>query len=425
MFSAIVSRSKNNYLLILFCLLGFVSGLPFALVTTTFQAWLATQDVSIAQISLFSLVSIPYALKPFWAAPIDWLRMRFGINSRQIYFLSVISLCISLQMISTYHSLETQGMTIFLLTASFSSATIDICVDAMRIIFVPPLLQGLVSAWFVIFYRIAVILSGGIALVIADQVGWNCLYRYMSLLLSVVGTLGFIMLHSKALLNQSLPSDKSSKDFFKTVYLWLKAEAKSVCKALLFIFVYKFHGSFLASLLQVFLINNAHMSLSFIGYTYKTGGMLATFLGGLLAGTLSRYATVQRGVQLTVLLQLIATTTFLYLNALGHLEKYHLLITFAMYMESLCLGTSTTLITIIITQHCRKDLAATQYAFFTAVIAWQRSLITPFAGWVQTAFGWQGYFSVSLLFLPLLFLCVGKNFSFLPKTGSRLVHEYT
>lgn len=423
MFSKIVSRAASNYLLILFSLLGFVSGLPFALVTTTFQAWLATQDVSIAQISLFSLISLPYALKPLWAIPIDWLRMRFGINSRQIYFLSVISLSISLYFISTYDSFETLGVILLLLLASFSSATIDICVDAMRIIFVPPLLQGLVSAWFVIFYRIAFILSGGIALVIADQIGWNYLYRSLSLLLCLVGFIGFLMLHSKALSKQSLPSEQSSKHFFETIYSWLKDEAKPVCKALLFIFAYKFHGSFLASLLQVYLINNAHMSLSFIGYTHKTGGMLATFLGGLLAGLISRYSTVSRGVQLTVLLQLIATATFLYLSALGQPEKYHLLITFAMYMESLCLGTSTTLITIIITRHCKKELAATQYAFFTAVIAWQRSLITPVAGWIQTEFGWQGYFMISMLFLPLLLLFVGKKFSFLPESESRLAHE--
>ena len=94
-----------------------------------------------------------------------------------------------------------------------------------------------------------------------------------------------------------------------------------------------------------------------MGYTYKTGGMLATFLGGIIGGYLSRQASVKRGVQVTILIQLIATSMFIGIQALPVASAAHLsLITLAMYMESLSIGTSTTMITIIITKNCRSIL---------------------------------------------------------------------
>ena len=73
--------------LLTFCLLGFISGLPFALVTSTFQAWLTQGNVSITSIGLFGLVSMPYALKPIWAVLIDWLRAYCRVSLESIFLL--------------------------------------------------------------------------------------------------------------------------------------------------------------------------------------------------------------------------------------------------------------------------------------------------------------------------------------------------
>ena len=225
----------------------------------------------------------------------------------------------------------------------------------------------------------------------------------MAVLTGVMGCAGY-------LLSRNTESTKTTAEvaqkphFWQVIVQWLNTSRLRVLSALAFIFIYKFHGSFLASLLQVYLIKDAQMSLAFIGYTYKTVGMLATFAGGILAGTLTRYFSVKRGIQLTVLIQCIATGLFMLVHASQSPSEHYLLITLAMYMESLSIGTSTTLITIIITQQCQKDLAATQYAFFTAAIAWQRSLTTPIAAWVHSQWGWDGYFVVSMAVLPLVLL---------------------
>ncbi len=49
--------------MIVILLLGFSSGLPFALSFTTLSVWLAELGVRKADIGLFAMVSLPYALE--------------------------------------------------------------------------------------------------------------------------------------------------------------------------------------------------------------------------------------------------------------------------------------------------------------------------------------------------------------------------
>ncbi|GEM_PF-428281 len=409
--SSLMSANRQQryewYQLLTFCILGFVSGLPFALVTTTFQAWLTTSNVPIETIGAFGLVSLPYALKPLWAVGIDWLRAATPIGNRSVYLCAVVLLSMALYGMSAYQNHAHNGLVVLVVVGCFASATIDICVDAIRIISIDTSMQGSVSAWFVVFYRVAFIISGGMALVIVDHIGWQGLYHWMSLLMLTFGIMGYLLT-----LGLKMPQGKSRHKqhaFFSSILTWIRHHYAQITATLGFIFAYKFHGCFLASLLQVYLINEAKMSLSFLGYTYKTGGMLATFLGGIIGGSLTRYTSVKRGVQLTILLQLIATSLFICIHATQTPSEHPWLISIAMVMESLSLGTSTTMITIMITKNCQKQLAATQYAFFTAAIAWQRSLVTPLAASIQTQSGWQGYFMSSLILIPVILWLLEKE----------------
>ena len=58
-------------------LLGFSGGLPLALSFSTLSVWMAEENVSLRTIGLFSLVSMPYVLKPLWAPLFDQLRLAF------------------------------------------------------------------------------------------------------------------------------------------------------------------------------------------------------------------------------------------------------------------------------------------------------------------------------------------------------------
>ena len=90
-----------------------------------------------------------------------------------IYLAAVLLLSGSLYGMSTFHDHTHTELIALVVMGCFASATIDICVDAIRIISIDKSMQGTVSAWFVIFYRIAFIISGGMALVIVEHIGWQ------------------------------------------------------------------------------------------------------------------------------------------------------------------------------------------------------------------------------------------------------------
>src|ERR1700742_3568622 len=54
-------------------LLGFSSGLPFALAGQTLQAWMTESGVDIKTIGLFAFVGTPYWTKVFWSPAVDAL----------------------------------------------------------------------------------------------------------------------------------------------------------------------------------------------------------------------------------------------------------------------------------------------------------------------------------------------------------------
>ena len=56
-------------------LLGFSSGLPFALADDAFKAWMTKSGFDVKTIGWLSLVSLPYSLKFLWSPLIDRFRV--------------------------------------------------------------------------------------------------------------------------------------------------------------------------------------------------------------------------------------------------------------------------------------------------------------------------------------------------------------
>ena len=407
------TNRSNLSIILLFSILGFVSGLPYALVTSTFQAWLSVTQISVQSLGWLGLVTLPYALKPIWAIFIDWLRYNGRVSLAFCYLVVAASLSLVFYYIAlSTHPTDLRTI-ILVITAATLSATTDICVDAMRICYVDKPYQGLVTSWFVICYRIAFILSGGLGLVFAKYYGWHALYTMMAVIMLISSSVGYIgvccvvpSMQPPELQGVSSPVHVQ-QSLLQQLVVWFRSAHSQVLPLLLFLFLFKFHGIFLGSLLQVFLLRETGMTLAFIGLAQKTVGMLATFLGGVIGGLLTRYYSTRFGVRLTLSLQLVATSILMCI-AFDVLSPTPIIVAVAMYMESFCLGISTTFVTVLITRRCDVKLAATQYAFFTAVIDWERTLISPVSAWVQSAYGWPGYFLVSLLMMPLVWMMITR-----------------
>ena len=168
-------------------LLGFSSGLPYLLIYDTASAWLSQAGVSHENIGYFFLfATFSFTLKFMWAPVIDRLSLPFLtslLGHRRSWMLLAQSLIIAgLWGMSLSHPETSSGFIVMAIVASltgFCAATQDIVMDAWRIEAVEERLQGLMAACYQWGYRVAVILSGVLPLVLSKRIGWNSAYAVM------------------------------------------------------------------------------------------------------------------------------------------------------------------------------------------------------------------------------------------------------
>ncbi len=162
--------------------LGFASGLPLALVGGAMQAWLTIEGVDIATIGFFALVGVPYTFKYLWAPLVD----RFeppGLGRRRgwIVLAQLLLAAALFGMAQLSPGLHTQLFAAVAVGVAFLSATQDIAIDAYRTELLAPKERGLGGSLTVLGYRVAMVLSGGISLIWAEQWGsWADVYRVMA-----------------------------------------------------------------------------------------------------------------------------------------------------------------------------------------------------------------------------------------------------
>ena len=158
-------------------LLGFSSGLPLALTNSTLQLWFAHAGVSLTAIGALSLVGIPYSLKFLWSPLMDKMVPPFLGRRRGWIAITQLSLCIALLILANLDpTLQSGWMGIFALFIAFLSASQDIAIDAYRTDTFLPSERGYGSALFIFSARVAIIIAGGLAPIMADHVGLHFTY---------------------------------------------------------------------------------------------------------------------------------------------------------------------------------------------------------------------------------------------------------
>jgi PAT family beta-lactamase induction signal transducer AmpG len=160
--------------------LGFASGLPFALCTFSLRLWLSGAHVALTLIALTTTASLPYTLKFLWAPLFDaippafWGRRRFWLLVAQIALLAAMA-ALALCGPATHERLML-GCTALL---AFCSASQDILIDAWRIESFPTATQGTALAAYVWGYRAALLVSGAGVIALSAHIGWRNAYLAM------------------------------------------------------------------------------------------------------------------------------------------------------------------------------------------------------------------------------------------------------
>ena len=378
--------------------LGFSSGLPLALTGSTLQAWLTVSDVDIRTIAWFSWIGVPYLLKFLWAPVMDRFvpplfgRRRGWMLLTQLALLSGIA---AMTLAPPAESILLLG--ILALWVAFASASQDIVVDAYRTDVLRPHERGMGAAVGVFGYRIAMLASGGLALILADQVGWRAAYLLMAALMAVGMVTSVLAPEPEA---PAVPP----RSLIDAVVLPLGDlfSRRGALSLLALVMLYKFGDALAGTLTTAFLIRGAGFTPTDVGLVNKFLGLAALLLGALAGGVVLARLSLYRALLAFGALQAVSNLSFAWLAWAG--KSYPLLV-FAVAFENLASGMGTAAFVALAMALCNSSFSATQYALLSALASLGRVLFGPVTGGLVAWMGWADFFVVTFIAaLPGLWL---------------------
>ena len=378
--------------------LGFASGLPLALTGGTLQAWMTVSGVDLRTIGIFGLVGLPYTLKFLWSPFMD--RFIPPLLGRRRGWIMITQVCLVIGISSMAFSSPQSAPLVLAMLAffvAFTSASQDIVIDAYRTDVLHERERGVGAGVFVTGYRIAALVSGALALILSDRIGWQNTYLLMA---GIMGIGIIATLAGPAPAENAAPPRNMKeavwgpmKDYFsRNAALWL----------LMLIILYKLGDAYAGTLTTAFLLKGPGFSPSDVGTINKGLGFASVIIGAIIGGTLMVRLGLYRSLLIFGILQALSNLSFVLLAVAG--KNYAVLI-FTVAFENLTGGMGTSAFVSLLMAMCNHRYTATQYALLSSLAALGRIFISPTSGFLAEAVGWPSFFFVTFLVaLPGLLL---------------------
>lgn len=372
--------------------LGFASGLPLLLTSQTLQAWMTTEKVDLGAIGLFSLVATPYAFKFLWSPLLDrYVPPRFG-RRRGWLLITQLGLVLAIAAMgfqSPKLSLNLLAVTALLI--AFFSATQDIAADAYRTDILDPPEMGAGVAVFVLGYRIALLTTGSLALILADRMPWPQVYWLMAVLM-VIGIVAAWLAPDPKQTFQPPETLFAAivepfQDFFRRQGLL------SGAMILVFIVLYKLGDALANNMSTPFLLQTG-FSQTDIGAIKGGMGLVATIVGTLTGGAFLSRLGINRSLWLFGGFQAISNLAYLVLAHLGQNYPWMIL---TINIENFCAGLGTAAFLAFFMSLCNRQFSATQYALLSSLYAFSQNILIAPAGLLAKLTGWPLFFVISFL----------------------------
>ena len=374
-------------------LMGFSSGLPLLLTTKTLQAWMTKEQVDLKVIGLFALVGLPYTLKFLWSPVFDAFTLPFLGRRRGWILTFQICLSISLATLALMHPREnTLVVAVLCLVISFFSASQDIVIDAYRRETLADSELGIGTSLCVYGYRIAIWVTGGLALIFADHLPWSVVY----LVLAIVMAAGiFTTLWAEEPKMEAPPP----RTLWESVVLPLGEflQRQGAGEILLFILLYKVGDTMAGALTTTFYIH-VGFSLTEIGAIAKTFGFFSSLTGAMAGGFLILRFGIGRCLLGFGILQTLSTLGFV---ALSYAGRSLMGLTCMIAFEDFSLGMGTAAFAAYIASQTNRRFTATQYALLSSIMGIPRVILASPTGILADKMGWTLFFLFcTLLHLP-------------------------
>jgi len=384
--------------------LGFASGLPFYLTSTTLQAWMTKAEVDLTTIGLFSLVGLPYSLKFLWAPLLDRYVPPFLGRRRGWLVITQVLLLLTIAAMSLHDpSRGLQALAVNAILIAFFSASQDVAGDAYRTDVLHHREMGAGAAIWVLGYRIALLLTGSLAFVLADRLPWTTVYLLISTLM-LVGIIAAV-LAPEPVLDDAPPKSLAEAVILPFNEFFTRSGMLRGLLVLLFIVLYKYSDSLVIVMGTPFLLQAGYTQTE-IGVVRGGAGLIATIVGVLAGGAVLAKIGINRTLWVVAVLQAVSDLGY-YLLAVMETSRVSLLT--IIVIENFIGGLATAALLAFLMMMCNKRFSATQFALLSSLVAVSRDILTSPSGRVAELTGWPAFFLVSiaaglpaLLMLPFI-----------------------
>lgn len=406
---AIWQQMFSKRMLIAF-VMGMAAGLPLLLTGSTLQAWMRGEGVSLEGVGLVSLLGLPYTMKFLWAPLFDRYVPKFLGRRRGWLFGVQLILAVCIAGLGAFNPLTNVTMVALMaLLVAFFSASQDIVVDAYRRESLKDEELGLGSSLYVNGYRVAMLVSGAGALLLADHMSWRMVYLCMGVIMAVSA---FSTLWADEPEVTDAPPRTLRESVVEPFVEFFKRDG--ALWALAFIFFYKV-GDQMASNMTMPLYLDLGFSKTEIAVIVKAFGFWATIAGGLLGGVMMLKLGMVRSLVIFGILQMVSTAGFSLLAMVG---KNDTALAAVISFENLSGGMGTAAYAAFMASLANKKFTATQYALLSSLMGMPRVLAAAPTGYLAASVGYTSFFVVcTLIAIPGL-LMISKLSKMLGTTKS-------
>ena len=399
--SSIIWRDLLTKKMLICIFTGFTSGLPLFILISLLPAWLMDSGLELKAIALFSFIQLPYVLKFLWAPLFDGFSFSMGRRRGWLIIFQVLLLA-SISMAGLLDP-KSQIITVAIISTAiaFFSASQDAVIDAYRRELLLDNELGLGTAIHVNAYRIAGLIPGSLALILADVFAWDLVF-FITGLFMIPGIVLTILIKEPLL--KVMPPKTVKQAVIEPFMEFISRKGiKEAILILLFIFLYKIGDSMATALATPFYMDLG-FSMTEIGVIAKTVGFWASIIGGILGGILMIKIGINRALWIFGFMQMFATLSFAWLAISGYSP---LILGITVGLEFFAAGLGTTAFIAYIAKTTNPKFTATQFALFTGLSAVPRTITNASTGYLVEFFGWHNFFIFcSFIAIPGMILLI-------------------
>jgi len=361
-------------------LLGFSSGLPFLLVGNTFGYWLRDEHTSLTAIGFLSWVGIAYSLKFLWAPVMDRVDLplfkRLGHRRGWMMFSQILVGLALAAMCGTGTKAGLGRLGALALVVAFASSTQDIVVDAWRIESADDgEEQGLLASAYQFSYRLALLATDSVILIVAATVGWRLSYGIYgaSMALGIIATwLAKEPQRADAVMNKKEREAPlwTPRGFFDAVVgpfiAFFRAHGWLALVMLAAISLYRLPDFIMGPMANPY-YHDIGLSKQIVGEVRGSIGLIATFAGIAAGGFCSLKLGYMRALIIGGILQAAAIASYATLAFSGTSTRLFALV---MAGDNFSISFAGVALVAYMSSLTNIGYTATQYALLSSTYAW-------------------------------------------------------